>query len=329
MKNTILILISVLIFLSCKENNNTKKMSNLTSKNYIETMINSTKRFSYEPMYYLTYEQNVCYSEILVNDIPVNKNFKEMADGGTVCINNYIFKSGIQKVTLKLYSIGKNKDFEFSTFTNETDMKIEIEESDNKKRDLKGKQIVTYVTPLAKHEADGYEKIRFIATGKDYYEASFTFNATVPYEFNSVEKARDLGKWKKEILEEKVVNFYKEQWNIINEKRIDDYFSYLELKEKETCQSEFSNKTELLENLEAYLDVFNNSTFKLEPLEDYVLKLYGDGKIVCLELKSLDKIMRGKSALWGKYKDGESVRAKYRKYYLYVPEGEEELKILR
>lgn len=292
-------------------------------------MMNNIKRYDYEPMYYLTFVQNSCFSEILVNDIPVNKNFKEVVDGGTLSINNYIFKSGIQKVTVRLYSIGKNKDFEFSSFTNDTDMKIEIEESDNKKRDLKGKQIATYVTPIVTYEADGYEKTRFIATGKDYYEASFTFNAVVPYEFNSLDKSRDLSQWKKEILEEKVVNFYKKQWDIIDKKSVDDYFSYLELKEKETCQSEFSNKTELQENLDAYLEVFNNSTFKLEPLENYIIKLYGDGKIVCLELKSVDKIMRGKSALWGKYKDEESVRAKYRKYYLYIPEGETELKILR
>ncbi|GAA3762407.1 hypothetical protein [Flavobacterium ginsengiterrae] len=316
-----------LCFSACSQN---KKMSNLTSKNYIEIMSNNTKRYTYEPMYYLTYEQNICYSEILVNDIPVNKNFKEMVDGGTIRINNYIFKSGIQKVTVKLYAIDDNKDFDFSTFTDETDMKIDIEESDNVKRDLKGKEITSYVTPIVSFKnIDGYEKSKFEGSGKTYYEATFTFNVVVPYDFNSLDKARDLSKWDKEILKEKVVDFYKKQWNIINEKRVDDYFSFLELKEKETCQSEYSNKTELQENLEAYLLPFTNSTFKLEPIENYTVKLYGNGKLVSLELKSLEKIMRGKSVLWGKYKDEEAVRAKFRKYYLYIPEGENELKILR
>ncbi|MHC0444267.1 hypothetical protein ACWA1F_02590 [Flavobacterium sp. 3-218] len=314
-------------FTACSQNN---KMSNLTSKNYIETMMNNTKRYTYEPMYFLTYEQNVCYSEILVNDIPVNKNFTEMVDGGTLRLNNYIFKSGIQKVTVRMYAIDNNKDFDFSTFTDETNMKIEITESDNRKRDLKGKEIISYVTPLSTYKnADGYERTKFVGSGKKYYETSFTFNATVPYEFHSLEKARDLSKWDKDMLEEKILKFYKNQWMIIDEKRVDDYFSYLDLKEKETCQSEFSNKTELEENLEAYLMPFTDPTFKLEPLENYVVKYYGNGKLVCLELKSLEKIMRGKSALWGKYKDEESVRAKYRKYFLYIPEGETELKILR
>lgn len=325
-KNTFYCLLMV-CFCGCSQN---KKSSNLTSKNYIETMMNNTKRYDYEPMYCLSYRQNICYSEILVNDIPVNKNFKEMADGGTISINNYIFKNGVQKVTLRMYSIGKNQDFEFSTFTDNTSMKIEITESDNRKRDLKGKEITSYKTPVSiSKNADGYEKSSFENSGKDYYEASFSFNAVVPYEFKSLDKALDLSKWKKVVLEEKVVDFYKNQWNLINEKKIDLYFSYLELKEKETCQSEFNSKDELQENLQAYLEIFNNLTFKLEPLENYTVKLYGDGRIVCLELKSLDKIMRGKSALWGKYKDEESVRAKYRKYYLYIPEHETEFKILR
>ena len=64
----------------------------------------------------LSYEQNICYSEILVNDIPVNKNFTELVDGGAVIINNYIFKSGLQKVTFRLYPAIKGKDFDLKKF---------------------------------------------------------------------------------------------------------------------------------------------------------------------------------------------------------------------
>ncbi len=326
MKKAVLFLTSLLIFLSCKENNNKNKenMSNLTSKNYIETMMNSTKHYTYEPMYYLTFVQNSCFSEILVNDIPVNKNFQEALQGLTLDINNYIFKSGIQKVTIKLYPAGKIGLRDFSTLVYDTEMKIYITESDNKKRELKGKEIASYVTPLV---SSGFEKTKFASSGKEFYEASFTFNATVPYEFNSLEKARDLSKWKKEILEDEVVNFYKKQWEIINEKREDDYFSYLELKEKETCQSLFYNKIEMEETLESYQEAFTIKDYKLQPLQDYTVKLYGEGKIVCLELKSQDKNLKGESALWAKY--DKDRMADFLTYYLYIPEGEDELKILR
>jgi len=325
MRNNLLLSLLIVCFCACSQNN---KMSNLTSKNYIEIIMNNTKRYTYEPMYYLTYEQNVCYSEILVNDIPVNKNFKEIVDGGTISINRYIFKSGLQKVTFRLYSIGKNKDFEFSTFTDDTDMKIEIEESDNTKRDLKGKEIFTYITPFMTFKnADGYERTKFEASGKEYYEASFTFNATVPYEFNSLDKAQDLSKWKKDILEKKVVDFYKNQWKIINEKREDNYFSYLELKEKESCQSMFNNKSELQDILESYQEAFTIKDYNLQPLVNYKLQLYGDGKIVCLELTSLEPKMRGKSALWAKFDKNRT--ADFLKYYLYMPKGGTEFEIIR
>jgi len=299
----------------------------ITEKNFINKLSSEVKRYDYEPMYYLTYEQNVCYSEILVNDIPVNKNFTEMLDGGTFEINNCIFKSGIQKVTLRMYPADKHGLRDLQTLVWDTDMKIKITESDNRKRDLKGKDIATYVTPLSPVIKYGSERTQFVATGKNYFEASFTFNAKVPYEFNSLDKARNLSEWNKDLLEEKVVKFYKSQWNIINEKKEDDYFSYLELKEKETCQSLFYNKTELQETLEYYLEAFTIKDYKLQPLENYVLKFYGDGKIVCLELKSQDKNLKGESALWAKY--DKDRMADFLKYYLYIPEGEDELKILR
>lgn len=332
MKNIIPIVAAFSILLSCKENNTIKsnKMSNLTSKNYIETMFNSIKRYDYEPMYFLSYEQNMCYSEILVNDIPVNKNFAEVVAGSTFEINNYIFKSGIQKVTLRLYATGKTKDFDFQTLSKDTDMKIEITEANNKNRNLKGKEIATYITPLdEKVDAEGYKTSKFKFAGQKYVELNFTFNAIVPYEFNTLERVQDLSKWDESLLKEKVISFYKKQWNIINEKKEDDYFSFLELKEKETCQSMYDSKKELQENLEAYLIPFRDATFKLAPLENYEVKLYGDGRIVCLELTSLEPKMRGRSALWGTYKDEETTMMKYRKYYLYMPKSENELKIYR
>lgn len=332
MKNTILILTALLIFPSCKQNNNPNntKMSNLTSKNYVETMLNNIKHANYEPMYYLTFSQNSCFSEILVNDIPINKNFSEESSGKTLPINNYIFKSGIQKVTFRLYPAGKFGTADFSTLVSDTEMNIEITESDNNKKQQEGKKTMSYTTPLTTTiNQYGNPMSEFEATGKKYYEASFTFNAIVPYEFESYSKGQDLRKYDPNTLDKKVVAFYKNQWEIINSKKADDLFSFLELKEKEISQSLFYNRTDLEETLEAYLEPFTLDSYKLEPLENYKLKFYGDGKIVCLELISLDSRLRGESALWGKYKEDGGTMATFRNYYLYIPEGKNELEIIR
>ncbi len=91
----------------------------------------------------------------------------------------------------------------------------------------------------------------------------------------------------------------------------------------------YETRAELEENLEAYLEPFTIESFKLEALENYKMVFYSDGKIVCLELASLDNRLRGKSALWGKYNQEGGLRAKFRKYYLYIPENKIELEILR
>ncbi|WP_163408087.1 hypothetical protein [Flavobacterium ajazii] len=332
MKNTILILVLLFILPSCKENNNTKtkKMSDLTSTNYIETMLKTIKHYDYEPVFYLRYVQNTCYSEILINDIPVNKNYTEVGDGGTVIINNYIFKSGIQKITFRLYPASKGKDFDYHILNEETNMKIVITESDNVIRNKKGKEIASYLTPtITKTDQYGNPVTQFIATGKTYYEASFTFEAKVPYEFKNLEKGQDLRKWNPERLQKKVTDFYKNQMRLLKEKKTEEYFSYLELKEKETCQSLFYNKKDLQEVLDAYLESFTIPNYEFQPLENYKLKLYGDGRIVCLEIDSLDNKLKGESALWAKFDEGDGIMLDFLQYYLYIPEGEDELVILR
>ncbi|MBF4519561.1 hypothetical protein IRZ71_24755 [Flavobacterium sp. ANB] len=115
----------------------------------------------------------------------------------------------------------------------------------------------------------------------------------------------------------------------MKEKKTDEYFSFLELKEKETCQSLFYTKKELKEVLESYLDAFIIPNYQIQPLENYKLKFYGEGKIVCLEIESLDNHLRGESALWAKLDEGDGVMADFFQYYLYIPEGKDELEILR
>ncbi|WP_163408085.1 hypothetical protein [Flavobacterium ajazii] len=320
----------LLICLGACSQKSKPRVSNLTSENYVETMLKTIKHYDYEPMYYLKYSQNICYSEILVNDIPLNKNYKELGSGRTISINNYIFKSGIQKITFRLYPAVKGKDFDYHTLNEETDMKIVITESDNAKRNNKGKEMASYLTPtITKTDQYGNPVTQFIATGKTYYEASFTFEAKVPYEFPSLDNGQDLREWNKEKLEQKVVDFYKNQLTLLKAKKKEEYFSYLDLKEKETRQSLFFNKRELQGILDLYLDPFTIPNHQMQPLENYKLKFYGDGRIVCLELTSQESKMRGKSALWAKFGEGDEMMLDFFKFYLYIPEGEEELVMIR
>ncbi|MTD72584.1 hypothetical protein GKZ86_25205, partial [Flavobacterium sp. LC2016-13] len=109
-------------------------------------------------------------------------------------------------------------------------MKISISESDNINRDKKGKEIISYLTPTVDGSNENGPIKIFAAAGKNYYEASFTFEAKVPYEFTSLDKGQDLRKWNQEKLEQRDFDFYKNQLTLLKEKKTDEYFSFLELK---------------------------------------------------------------------------------------------------
>lgn len=73
MKNHLLSILFLVCFGTSCQNKSTTIMQNpeITEKNIVNKLTSNIQHYHYEPMYYLTYEQNVCYSEILVNDIPI------------------------------------------------------------------------------------------------------------------------------------------------------------------------------------------------------------------------------------------------------------------
>ena len=47
--------------------------------------------------------------------------------------------------------------------------------------------------------------------------------------------------------------------------------------------------------------MFTEPTFKLEPLANYRMQLYGNNKIICLELFTENLKFKNNWAIWGKY----------------------------
>lgn len=300
----------------------------ITEKNILNKLSAAIKHYDYEPVYYLTFVQNSCFSEILVNDIPVNKNFQKESQGLTLDINNYIFKSGIQKVTFRLYPAEKIGGMHFSTLVYDTEMKIEITESDNKKRDQKGKEITSYATPLITiKNADGYEKNQFESSGKNYYEANFTFNANIPYEVEGFGNARDLREWEVDILKEKLLREYNKVRSIYQNKEYDNIarISYDNLKNQ--FVSEYQNREYISEVWETLMNSYKQPTFEMQPIENYTLVFFADGKLVALMQESKDFRLRGNTSLWAKLNKGEGTKALFCNRYFYIPKGETEFKI--
>ena len=298
----------------------------LTSKNYVETMLKAVKHYPKEPYYYLFVNHQACYFEILVNDLPVYKYFKDGQIVTPVDIYFAINKSGKQKITYKLYPQTEREEGEgFKTLLDWTSIKIEVFQRN--KADTTGNAFASEKEELKHTNLMKTDQKTFIAAGKDYYEYTFTFDATVPYQNEGWENSEDLSKMDQKKILAKTENAYKQVWQLLKDHREDEYFNLLGKKEIETSQAEYSSKIDLEETLNSYLKPFSDPSYDLQPLNDYKLVLYGK-KLVCLELISLDKKLRGKSALWIQFKNENKI-AHFRKLYLHIPKGKNNFEIIR
>ena len=318
---------------ACSQKNTDK----LTKDNYVATMLKEIKHYPKEPFYQIYVANSLCVYELLVNDFPIHKQYRYEQLATPIHINVNILKSGKQKVTIRLYPApaefnGRNGEF----LSPDTKCDISVEVNDNAKGlpvdgniELQEIKMPTVIAMLG--EKNDIAIKEFAGKGKKYFEHSFYFDAQVPYVNKGWSEGQDLRKLDQKELEKEVVSFYKKQWNIINDKKADDLFSYLYLKEKETTQAEYEVEKELKENLNSYLEAFTIKDYKLEPLEKYKLVFYGDGKMVTLEQNSLDVRLRGKSALWAKYKDDGTTMADFPKYNLYLPQSKSlnQLEVIR
>lgn len=313
-----LVLLSVGL-LSCSQDKDksikTQEMNleKLTDKNYVEYMLKYVKHYDNEPMYWLQiYKKRDTELEIYVNDMPVFKDY-DLAEGYNVGqdINFVILKSGMQNIKYKIFSKNQKEIF----------TKIRVYTIDNRDKIKKSDSIFTH------------EKTINMA-GSGVYEEEFTFTANVPYENKGWSDGQDLRKLDKKELEKAVVKFYETVWKIYKERDKESFYPLIKDRDIETNSSYYENKEGLEEAVAEYNEDFEIKDFELQPLEDYKLVLYGGGKIACLEHTSMDKRIRGKLALWAKFRyDGEkSVRTVTPNLYLYLPQGkniEDGLQIIR
>lgn len=342
MKKLILILTVVTSFLTCSQSNKTKqtdiKMKEpiLTSANYVETMLREVKRYPKEPVYQVYVKNSLCLYEVLVNDFPIGKLFDYSQKATPYDINSAILKSGNQKITLRIYPAPAEYSRSGDLLSPNASCDLEIVSVDNKDANFNSIPIAKFTLPTKVRMAgqnNNVEIPEFEGEGKKYYEITFEFDATVPYENEGWINGQDLKKLDQKKLQEATLKFYQSQWTLYNNKDIDKVFSYLFRKEKETTQASFDDIKSLEKIKAVYLKPFTINSFVLEPINNYTFKIYGNGKIISLQQNSTDTRLTSNSALWGKYKnENGSTIANFRNYYLYLPVGkklEDGLEVIR
>ncbi|NTE23517.1 hypothetical protein G6M26_33760 [Agrobacterium tumefaciens] len=295
----------------------------ITAQNYLEEQVKYIKPSSNEPLYYIYVNHEQCFFEILVNDVPRFQYFEEGSIMTPINLNNYINRSGKQTITYRLYPQTTKGLNHLTEYTN---IKIELYERNNADTVNGFEHQKLLLTHRSATKTDGK---KFIGDGKDYYEFSFDFDAKVLYQLEGWENSKDLSKMDQKELLSKTEEAYRYYWNLIKDKRMDDYFRLRFRGYISEAISTYMSKEMIIQSAPEDKFMFNEPTFKLEPLSNYKMKLYGNGKIVCLEQSSEDLRLKNKTPIWGKYKTAQGeTRVRFNKLYLHIPKGKDTFEIL-
>ena len=260
---------------------------------------------------------------VYVNDIKASE--LNMPLGTAIDLNPYVLKNGKYKIKLQIFPLFRKGDTLVAK-KNILDCQLFFGSYiRNKKTD----EMLNYKADIA---------LPIIAPTIDvpYFEQEWEVELTeLPYELEGWSKGQDLRKWDKDKLEKKVVAYYQKLWRILNNGEGEKYVEVWKKADQELFSYYYTTQERYLKLVENTIeDVEEYCKGTMIPLEDYEMKLYAEGKLVCLERKThtrefnnyfpLD--LKGWSPLVrkGQVRGGAEFPVK-----LYLPEGSNEFVIMR
>ena len=260
--------------------------------------------------------------ELYINDIKADFHYVGANSG--VDMNPYILKNGKYKVKLRIFPAFKAG-------------KKLIEFDDIEKSNI---SFGSYIRNKETDEILNYEDKPLPITAPTidvpYFEQEWEVEITdLPYELEGWSKGQDLRKWDKKELEKKVVAYYQKLWRILNNGEGEKYVEVWKKADQELFSYYYTTQERYLKLVENTIeDVEEYCKGTMIPLEDYEMKLYAEGKLVCLERKTHTKEFNNKSPLdikgWSPLiSKGEKSGAADYPVKLYLPEGSNEFVIIR
>ena len=260
--------------------------------------------------------------ELYINDIKADCDYVGANSG--VDMNPYILKNGKYKVKLRIFPAFKAGEKLIAS------------------KDIKNSNISfgSYIRNKETDEILNYEDKPLPITAPTidvpYFEQEWEVEITdLPYELEGWSKGQDLRKWDKDKLEKKVVAYYQKLWRILNNGEGEKYVEVWKKADQELFSYYYTTQERYLKLVENTIeDVEEYCKGTMIPLEDYEMKLYAEGKLVCLERKTHTKEFNNKSPLdikgWSPLiSKGEKSGAADYPVKLYLPEGSNEFVIIR
>jgi hypothetical protein len=251
-----LVIILSLLFISCGQNGQNKTQEQKLNYNYKQGKMKKT--------YFADFNFRGDF-EIIFNGISLIKNKDSGVYMGLEYLNPYIEKSGKQTITLILKPVlsGKIPPNEIK------DYYIDIVYTDNGE-------------PAPIHKV---MRCLFPSADKpvDSLIYTWTFDADVPFEINTLVDAKDLSKENPDNLLTEVLDQYKNVHNLINSGNVNDFMNlYKKSREREMISMYYdeNKQKEYLIQIREHISAGKNHML---PLGEYKINISPNGKIVELE----------------------------------------------
>ncbi len=257
MKKIIIIGLLILSFTNCQ-----KKGVNIANDNHSKKEIDMEKT----PVYTIKISAANPY-EVLVNDMPFEKDYNNGSSTVELPINDLILRSGKQIIKIKILpNSGGNT----------------VDQSGLNYFNLK----VLQYTSVSSIGSNG--KLIKEITLKDQKELPIVtiekiVNLEVPYNVQGWSKSQDLAKEDKTVLKNEVLSKYQELKNVLNKGDLKSFLSENKIRDKEV-HSAFYNDKEMKNEDEDYMkNRVKKSANHMAEIKDFQMKFYGNGKVVSLE----------------------------------------------
>lgn len=259
--------------------------------------------------------------ELYINDILAVS--RSRGSNAAIDINPYVLKNGKYKIKLRLLPYWHLNETTVSKSDIENARLFFGSYIRNKETD----KILNYKADVA---------LPIVAPKEDvpYFEQEWDVELTeLPYELEGWSKGQDLRKWDKDKLEKKVVAYYQKLWRILNNGEGERYMDLWKQADQELMFYDYETDYDSIYKEESE-EIKKNCTDNMIYLEDYEMKLYAEGKLVCLERKTHTREFNNYSPLdikgWSPLiRKGRKSGAEDFPVKLYLPEGSNEFVIIR
>lgn len=267
--------------------------------------ITNLETMNQQPIYTLKITSGNPY-ETYINNMILEKDYLPGSTDNELIINDLILKSGKQKLRIVLFPNKGNKIVDKLGIDY---LKLGIYKyNEGYQSYVERKSTLVCEFKLDKQQGEMPIIVK-----------EWIFDAKVPYSLKNWENGVDLSKEDKDILTKEVVNYYNDLGKIINKGDKRSFLNIMEERDSEVFKSLYNDAILIKDDEEYMNNRLSKSIGSVQPIKNYRLMFYGNGKIVTLENE------KGETPLFGEDKDNVYSY----QIYLYRPALGKPLEVIR